>query len=199
MIHEIKDMTQYNPSYTEKSCALRWKKINDGKNKKKVFPTIEIDKVKVHNMKKINEETLQKSREQYERTHELIPVLLRSYDYRIISGREQYALAKELGVKEIPYILREDSSISRKPYCSKTKPIYDCDGKIIYVSKQAYNKIRECHVMCKKLGLTLQILPIYRFLILDSKGYRIKKNSMALKSVYKCLQALCEQAEGKES
>lgn len=44
MIQEIKNMDEYNPRYT-KNGALKWQHINDGRNKKKEFPMIPLDKL----------------------------------------------------------------------------------------------------------------------------------------------------------
>lgn len=80
MIQEIKNMDEYNPRYT-KNGALKWQHINDGRNKKKEFPMIPLDKL-IIGKHKYEEENLKAHREQYERTHELVPVLLRNYDYK---------------------------------------------------------------------------------------------------------------------
>lgn len=81
MIQEIKNMDEFNPRYT-KNGALKWQRINDGRNKKKDLPMIPLDKITI-GKHKYEEENLKAHREQYERTHELVPVLLRNYDYKL--------------------------------------------------------------------------------------------------------------------
>lgn len=190
MHNEIKDMREYNPRYTERGY-LKWQKINTGKHPKKVYPLIPIDRIRCF-CHKYNEEVLQESRKQYQASGELIPVRLRNYDYRLWGGYEQYLLAKELGIKEIPYIIWNDSSVMRKPYCNKTKLITDCTGKPIYVSPQAYKKIRECLVICKTIGYRFVILPIYRFKIYDNYGHCIRKKEFELNAAYKRLKSIQE-------
>ena len=56
MIQEIKNMDEYNPRYT-KNGALKWQHINDGRNKKKEFPMIPLDKI-VIGKRKYEEENL---------------------------------------------------------------------------------------------------------------------------------------------
>ena len=186
MIQEIKNMDEFNPRYT-KNGALKWQRINDGRNKKKDLPMIPLDKITI-GKHKCEEENLKAHREQYERTHELVPVLLRNYDYKLKSGYELIVLAQELGLKEIPYIMHYETAVSRKPYCNKNKAIMDCQGKKIYVTKVAYNKIEECKKMCSELGLTLDILPIYRFRVLDETGKSIwKQEDLTLNTVLKKL------------
>lgn len=173
MIQEIKNMDEYNPRYT-KNGALKWQHINDGRNKKKEFPMIPLDKI-VIGKRKYEEENLKAHREQYERTHELVPVLVRNYDYKLKSGYELILLAQELGMTEIPYIMHCETAVARKPYCNKRTPIMDCTGRKIYVTKIASDKIKECKNICSELGLTLETLPIFRFRVLDKEGVSIWK------------------------
>lgn len=173
MIQEIKNMDEYNPRYTKKG-ALKWQRINDGKNKKKEFPTIPLDKLMI-GKHKVNEENLESYRRQYEQTHEFIPVLIRNYDFKLKSGYESVVLARELGMTEVPYIMHCETAIARKPYCNKTTPIMDCTGRKIYVTKIASDKIKECKNICSELGVTLETLPIFRFRVLDKEGVSIWK------------------------
>lgn len=114
MLQEIKNMDEFNPRYT-KNGALKWQHINDGRNKKREFPMIPLDKI-VIGKRKYEEENLKAHREQYERTHELVPVLVRNYDYKLKSGYELILLAQKLGMTEIPYIMHYETAVSRKPY-----------------------------------------------------------------------------------
>ena len=197
----IKNMNEYNPRYTNRG-ALKWQKINTGKHPKKEFPMIAIEKIKLKTNKqyKFFEDTYKRAKEQYEETHEFIPVNLRAEDLRLRSGYEFYVLAKELGLKEIPYIESRDASISHKakPGLKKTRAVTDCTGKSIYVTEQAYQKIRRCIIMCKTLGFSLEILPTYRFRILDENGKSIRAKEFTLPSVYKRLMALTTKEDKEE-
>lgn len=196
MIHEIKNMSEYNPSYSARG-QLKWQKINDGKHPKKQFDTININEIKI-DKNKLDADTFDRSKEQYEQSHELIPIFLREYDNQLMSGYEQYILAKALDITEIPYIPYHDSSINRKPYCNKTKAVIDCTGRKIYVSPVAYKQITECFVMCKSLGLRMEILPIYRFRLYDEKtGRCLCENGYERQQVYKRLQKMLAKKEGK--
>lgn len=194
----IKNMKEYNPRYTRRG-ALKWQKINTGKHPKKEFPMIAIEKIrlKINKPYKFFEDTYNRAKEQYEETHEFIPVNLRAEDLRLRSGYEFYVLAKELGLKEIPYILYRDASISHKPKpeLQKTRAVIDCTGNTIYVSEQAYQKIKQCILMCKTLGFSLKILPTYRFRILDEEGKSIRAKEFTLPSVYKRLKTLTTATE----
>ncbi len=104
---ELKNIKEYNPEYN-KDGTLIWKKIGEktSKNgnhlrKKKQYPRISIDKIKVGNYN-VSEKILNKSRSLYWKTKELIPVYL-SYDFKLIGGFEQYELAKELKMQKIPF------------------------------------------------------------------------------------------------
>ena len=192
MILDIRDMNEYNPRYTQKQKALKWNKINDGRNKKKQFQTIEIKNILITKKakQKVEEENLKAFREQYIRTHELIPVLLRPYDHKLLRGYEQILVAQELGITEVPYIEHTEKSVNRKAYCTKQTAITDCTGKQIYVSKQASAKINECHTMCRKLGLRLEIMPVYRFKVYDNAGNCLwKQDGFVLNNLYKKLKA----------
>lgn len=191
MILDIRDMNEYNPSYTEKEKALKWKKINDGANKKKQFQLIEINKILITKKArlKIEEENIKAFREQYMRTHELVPVLLRQYDRKLLRGYEQILVAQEFGITEIPYIEHNENSVNRKPYCTKKTAVIDCTGKKLYVSSQANKKINECRTMCKELGLKLEIMPVYRFKVYDRDGHCLwKPDGFVLNNLYKKLK-----------
>lgn len=201
MILDIRDMNEYNPRYTEKQKALKWKKINDGANKKKQFHTIEIKDILITKKAKqsVEEENLKGFREQYMRTHELIPVLLRPYDHKLLRGYEQILVAQELGVTEVPYIEHTEKSVNRKAFCTKQVAIVDCTGKQIYISKQAKAKINECRTMCRKLGLKLEIVPIYRFKVYDNTGNCLwKKDGFVLNDLYKKLKKKIASIEPKQ-
>lgn len=173
MIQEVKRMDEYNPKYT-KNGALKWQRINEGKHKKKEFPTIPIEKLMIGKIK-VDEENLKSYRRQYEQTHEFIPVLIRNYDYKLKSGYESIVLAQELGMTEVPYIMHGEKGVARKPYCNKRTPVMDCTGRKIYVTKIACDKISECKNICSELGLTLEILPSFRFCVRDKEGTSIWK------------------------
>ena len=112
-------------------------------------------------------------KKQYEQSHELIPILLRKYDNQLMSGYEQYILAKTLRIfTEIPYIQYVDHLIIVSRSVTKQKAIIDCTGKKIYVTPKVYKQVSECFVMCKQLGLRMEILPIYRFKLYYEKSGR---------------------------
>lgn len=196
MIHEIKNMSEYNPRYSEHR-QLKWQKINDGKHPKKQFNTININKITIYK-NNLDAGTFERSKKQYEQSHELIPILLRKYDNQLMSGYEQYILAKTLGITEIPYIQYVDHSINRKPFCNKTKAITDYTGKKIYVTPEVYKQVSECYVMCKQLGLRMEILPIYRFkLYYEKSGRCLRKHGYKQDEVYERLKIMLANKESK--
>ena len=76
---EIKNMLEFEPRYWA-DATLHW--MVPKKNKeRKVCQNILIEKIYPPDDMSIDEETLKASREQYEITHELIPVYL-SFDWR---------------------------------------------------------------------------------------------------------------------
>lgn len=194
----IKDMNQYNPSYS-KSGKLIWNEISEYRPKIE-FKTISIDKLKTYSYT-IDTELLRASLEQYMRTNELIPIQMRLYDNLVQSGHEQLILAETMGITEIPYIGCYDGSINHKPYQDKTCVITDCEGNPIYVGLEQYEKIKECIIMCKKLGLRMEILPVYRFRIYNIKtGRQIKYTGgeeARLKYLYNFLKIMLAEKEGK--
>lgn len=101
---ELKSVKEYNPEY-HKDGTLVWKRIGEkiGKHarKKKHYPQINISKIVVPNDIEIDDEILSRSRELYVQTQEMIPVYI-SFDFRLIGGYEQYALARELHMKKVP-------------------------------------------------------------------------------------------------
>ena len=135
------------------------------------------------------------------RTNELIPIQMRLYDNLVQSGHEQLILAETMGITEIPYIGCYDGSINHKPYQDKTCVITDCEGNPIYVGLEQYEKIKECIIMCKKLGLRMEILPVYRFRIYNIKtGRQIKYTGgeeARLKYLYNFLKIMLAEKEGK--
>lgn len=172
LLGAIKNMNEYNPSYS-KAGKLLWNEISEYRPKIK-FDTISIDKLKTYKYS-IDPEILRLSLEQYMRTNELIPIQMRLYDNLVQSGHEQLILAETLGITEIPYIGCYDGSINHMPYREKIFVITDCEGNQIYVNPDQYKRIKECIVMCKKLGLRMEILPIFRFRIYNIKtGRQIK-------------------------
>lgn len=104
---EIKNIKEYNADY-HKDGTLVWKKIGEktgksgkGIRKKNNYARVKMSDIKVVKDYIIDEDILQQSREQYNQTKELIPVLL-SFEGNLIGGFEQYELAKELGRSHIP-------------------------------------------------------------------------------------------------
>lgn len=115
----VMDMRIYNIDY-HKDQQLVWKKIV-GRKRKKTYPLIEIKKVKVEDDFVVRQDILEQSREQFNQSGKLIPVLL-SPDNVILNGYEQFLLAKELKHERIAfYSLRMSKSEKRQRHRLKGK------------------------------------------------------------------------------
>lgn len=173
---KIKKMNEYNPQYI--NGELHWKKIGEKtgklKRKKKIYPCIKLDNILLLDEYEIDEKVLKKSREQYESTQELIPVYL-SFDLKLIYGYEQYILAKELGLEQIPFQRSTnrkefDKSVSNEKFDNKCYSVKDINGAKIYITLNQYKKVNSLVNLCKDMDFTLQILPDFTFTVIDNNG-----------------------------
>lgn len=199
---KIMDVREYNPSY-HADGTLVWKKIGGktgrkGKRKKKIYPSIGIEKITISDECKINESVLEASRKQYEESGEMIPVFL-SYGLKLLQGYEQYVLAKELGLKRVPFQKKQMTKKEQREFShgtsdrkigNKKYPITTIDGKREWMSQSQNKKVRSCHAQCRRLGnLSLKYLGNLNFIICDSKGNILVggKNGKALTSMNRFL------------
>lgn len=187
MILDIRDMNEFVPYYTPEAKALKWKK---SKTQKK-YPVIETRDIIVtqKDKQKFEQENYNAFRLQYEKTHKLIPILVREYDHKLLRGYEEIVLAKELGITEIPY-LEKRYNIARKPKENKTYAIVDCTNRKLYLSGGAHSKFLRCKQMCENWGLSLVIMPLYdTYKVYNSKGQCIwKKDGFTLNNLHKRLK-----------
>lgn len=179
---ELRSIKQYNPEY-HKDGTLVWKEIGEkiGKHtrKKKHYPQIDVKKIVVWNDIEIDDEILSKSRELYAQTHEMIPVHL-SFDFRLIGGYEQYALAKELRLKKIPMqrVTTMNSSekkefrknICHQPFGNKKYGIKTEDGGKIFVSLNQYKKFKELLYLADCCGCKLTVRPDFSLCAKNKNG-----------------------------
>lgn len=175
-LQEFGNMKEYNPWY-HADGTLVWKKIGEktgrkGKRKQKKCPTIAMDKIILDKDYPIDSELMNKSVEQYKQTHELIPVFL-SFDFRLISGYEQYLIAKDLGRKKVPFQRKNKmnkterkefrDTIQFRAIGNKKYPVRTNDGREIYVSMNIKKKIDQCFKLSRKLDLRIEVLPTFKF------------------------------------
>ena len=205
---ELRSIKQYNPEYY-KDGTLVWKKIGEkiGKHarKKKHYPQIDISKIVVPNDIEIDDEILSRSRELYTQTQEMIPIYL-SFDFRLIGGYEQYALAKELRLKKIPMQRltkmnsREEKEF-RKSIChqalgNKKYKIRTEDGEKIFVSLNQYKKFTELLNLADRFGYRLTVRPDFSLCAKNQNGeYLFSSNTkcLSMKEMRKCLR---QQSKG---
>lgn len=187
---ELKNIAEYNPEY-HKDGSLVWKKIGEptGKKgkfrKKKQYPCIAIEKINAGKYD-IDSELLNKSKELFEKTKELIPVYL-SYDFQLIGGFEQYELAKELKLQRVPFqrITKMNhkernqftNSVQNRKIGNKKYLVKAIDGSTIYVSMNHAKKVRETKHMATRLKCYLRILPNFTFVLTDKNDNYILGNS----------------------
>lgn len=188
---ELKNIKEYNPEYN-KDGTLVWKKIGEktsknGKHirKKKQYPQISIDKIKVGNYN-VSEKILAKSRSLYWKTKEMIPVYL-SYDFKLIGGFEQFEIAKELKLKSIPFLRNNKmnqkerkqftNSVQNIKIGNKKYPVKAIDGSTIYVSMNHAKKVREAKRMAAKLKCYIRVLPNFTFSLIDKNDNYILGNA----------------------
>lgn len=179
----VMDMREYNPDY-HADGTLVWKKIGGktgrkGRRKKKVYPSISLDKIELNDTYEINEEILEASRKQYKESEEMIPVFL-SYDLKLLQGYEQYLLAKELNMTKIPFQRKKMNSRERKEFTNKAMdrkfgnkkyPLTTVDGDREYITLSQIKKVRRCRRMCKKCGdLSLDYLGNLKFVVTNADG-----------------------------
>ncbi|MDD3362784.1 MAG: hypothetical protein PHW34_14045 [Hespellia sp.] len=189
MSNTVMDMREYNAEYM-KSGALVWKKIGGatgkkGKRKKKTFPKIRIEKMRIPDGLKVDKGVLDASREQYKKSHEMIPVYL-DIDFKLISGYEQCVLAEELGMTEIPFQYRTLRKMNRKErsnfahHASEVKvgnkkyKLVKEDGTSQFVSAHQKKRFGQCKSKCSKYdGLKLCYVGDHKVRILDDSGHEI--------------------------
>lgn len=108
---EVMDLTLYKPKY-HKDGTLVWKRMLTKKGrptKKKVYPKIYMDNVRVKKDFIVREDILRQSEEQLSRIGELIPILL-SPSGVLLNGYEQYLIAKKRKWKKIPFYPQKQSA-----------------------------------------------------------------------------------------
>lgn len=194
-VTDIKDMREYNPDY-HADGKLGWKRIGKktgakGHRKKKTYPQINIDKIIVPDSKNMDENILEKSRVQYQKSKQMIPVFV-SCDFHLISGYEQYVLAKELGMNTVPFQRRKmDKTEQRKfsHHASSTKvgnkkyKMTTVDGKIEYISmcqKKRFNMIKN---RLGKMGLIAEYIGNHNIRIVNGDGECVKKQKSLASSM----------------
>lgn len=205
---ELKSVKEYNPEY-HKDGTLVWKKIGEriGKHarKKKHYPQIDINKIVVLNSIEINDEILSRSRELYAQTNEMIPVHL-SFDFRLIGGYEQYALAKELHLKKIPMqrVTTMNSgekkefrkAICHQPLGNKRYWIKTEDGGKIFVSLNQNKKFKELLYLADSCGCKLTVRPDFSLYARNQDGeYLFSSNTQCL-SIKEMRKYLMQQLKG---
>lgn len=176
----IKPMNEYNPVYID--GILHWKKIGEktGKlnRKKKQYPMISLDKIILDEQYPIDQEVLEASREQYNQTHELIPVYL-SYDMKLLYGYEQYLVAVEQGSNQIPFqrATKPKKNFNESVHNSKigNKKFYvkDINNQKIFISYNRNKKVKNLMDLCKEKGLQVQISPQFLFTVTDKSEKKI--------------------------
>lgn len=196
----IMDMRKYNADY-HKDGTLVWKKIggkigtSGRKRKKKVYQMIGIDKIELDGTYQIREDILEQSREQYKESGEMIPVYL-SFDLKLLQGYEQYVLAKELGLDQIPFERKAmnkketeewNKKNSNKKFGNKKYPIKKINGETEFVSLNKHKKYRFCRRVCNEAGLSLLCMKNFRFIVENQDKDRIVggKNGRSLNSLHK--------------
>lgn len=147
---EIRNLNEYNPEY-RKDKSLIWKAIGKNGRTKKEYPNISIDKIVLPKNMDYDSLILDKSREMYKITEKMIPVYL-SYNFRLLAGFEQYILAKELGLTQIPFqrvakASKQEINSNRNNTSIKTK-----SGIIIYTSIGKAKKIKQNYRFAKSNG-----------------------------------------------
>ena len=187
MMLDIRDMNEFNPYYTPKASALKWKK---SKAQKK-YPITEIKDIIItqKDRQKFEVENYNAFKQQYEKSHKMIPILIRECDHKLIRGYEEVMLAKKLGITQLPY-MEKHYNISRKPKGNKKYAIVDCTGKKLYLSGKAYSKFLKCTSICKERGLELVAMPMQNiYKVYDNTGQCIlKKDGFTLNDLYNRLK-----------
>lgn len=205
---ELRSIKQYNPEY-HKDGTLIWKRIGErvGKHarKKKHYPQIDINKIVVLNDIEVDDEILSRSRELYAQTQEMIPVYL-SFDFRLIGGQEQYALAKELRLKKIPMqrVTTMNSgekkefrnAICHQPLGNKKYGIKTEDGGKIFVSLNQNKKFKELLYLADSCGCKLTVRPDFSLYAKNQDGeYLFSSNTQCL-SIKEMRKYLMQQLKG---
>lgn len=176
---EIKNIKEYNADY-HKDGTLVWKKIGEktgksgkGIRKKKNYELVKFSSIKTDGQYAINEDILQQSKELYNQTKEMIPVLI-LFDGTLLGGFEQYELAKQLKLKKIPVQrIRLGQSEFRKAvtnqkYGNKKYPIKASDGSKIFLSLNRFKKVKQTSSLLLELGYTMEIIPNFTFRVWDN-------------------------------
>lgn len=208
---ELRNITQYNPEY-RRNGTLIWRKIGEKVGNhiraKKQYPYINLSKINIPNNYKIDEDVLQKSHELYEHTHEMIPVYL-AYDFTLISGFEQYELAKELGLPMIPMqrvtkmntgeTKQFSKSVSNRKIGNKKYPVKAIDGSKIFLSLSNYKKVKQVIYLVNRYHGKVEILPNFTFAVQDRTGTYIagsQDKGVSLASVRRHLDELVGKIKG---
>lgn len=205
---ELRSIKQYNPEY-HKDGTLIWKLIGEkiGKHarKKKHYPRIDINKIVIQNDIEVDDEILGRSRELYTQTREMIPVYL-SFDFRLIGGYEQYALAKELGLKKIPMqrVTTMNSgekkefrkAICHQPLGNKKYGIKTEDGGKLFISLNQYKKFKELLYLADCFGCKLTVRPDFSLCAKNQNGEYLFNSDEKCLSMKEMRENLRRQLKG---
>ena len=172
---EIKNIKENNVVYT-KNGVLQWKPIEKHR-KKKQYPMLDMGKISVPDDYCVDQTVLERSRELYKQTKEMIPVCI-TFDKHLIGGFEQYELAKELGHTQIPIFQHTMSNADRKQIRdmvhthsigNKKFPVRDVNGQKIYFSEGRAKKIKSTQKTAMRQGYKVCLLPDGSFSLMDSE------------------------------
>lgn len=200
--NKVMNMNEYNPVWYADG-TLVWKKIGaktgrKGKRRKKQMPCISMRKIRLDNAYEVDEEILEASRKQYKTTGEMIPVYL-SYDFRLLKGYEQYVLAKELGMKKIPFQRRDmtkkeksKKKVTNKKMGNKKYPLTTKSGNVQYLTLNKYKKAILAKRVLRKVSKELRLIYLgnLKFTIENENGERLlkQKKGVAAITIVKFLQ-----------
>lgn len=179
---ELKDIRLYNADY-HKDGTLVWREIGSRTGskhpkKKKQYNEIPIEKIQLPDSYDVDERVFQESKELYAVTNQLIPVYL-SFDFRLISGFEQYELAKQLGIKVVPFLRRRAGrkeqkifakTVSDHKFLNKKYSVHTKDGQIIYVSYSQKKNLNQALKLARLSRLHLQVFRDFTVSATDNDG-----------------------------
>ena len=172
---EIKNIKENNVVYT-KNGVLQWKPI-ERHRKKKQYPMMDMGKISVPDDYCVDQTVLERSRELYKQTKEMIPVCI-TFDKRLIGGFEQWELAKELGHTRIPVYQHTMSNADRNQLREmvhthsigdKKFPVRDITGQKIYFSEGRAKKIKATQQAAMRKGYKACLLPDGSFSLMDGE------------------------------
>ncbi len=130
---EVRNFRENRPTYAI-GGALVWK---SKPKKKKTYPVVDTNKVRIREGGFIvREDVLEKSRELFEQTHELIPIALDAKNV-LVNGYEQYLLAVERKHKSIAYV---SVKITKKEKRIRHKRNKERERKQRYNARKAQRK-----------------------------------------------------------